>query len=118
AGVTLNLFPVAAADPDSPADREAVRIVDGLQNRIFLDPVLCGAYPPDMVEHLTPYGLTEHIRDGDLELISARLDLLGVNYYRGHMVTGAPSEVPDGPTDWIGAEHVRFLSTGMPLTDS
>ncbi|HET9143808.1 GH1 family beta-glucosidase [Actinophytocola sp.] len=118
AGVTLNLFPVEAADPDSPADREAARIVDGLQNRIFLDPVLRGAYPADMVEHLAPYGLTEHIQDGDLELISAPLDLLGVNYYRGHMVSGAPDNAPQGPSDWIGAEHVRFLSTGMPLTDS
>jgi beta-glucosidase len=118
AGVTLNLFPVDPADPDSPADREAVRIVDGLQNRIFLDPVLRGAYPADMVEHLAPYGFAEHIQDGDLELISAPLDLLGVNYYRGHLVTGAPNDAPSGPSDWIGAEHVRFLSSGQPLTDS
>ncbi|HEU5474400.1 MAG TPA: GH1 family beta-glucosidase [Actinophytocola sp.] len=116
AGVTLNLFPVAAADPDSPADREVARLVDGMQNRIFLDPVLCGQYPPDMVEHLAPYGLVELIKEGDLDLISAPLDLLGVNYYRGHLV--AAGEPRTGPTDWIGVDNVDFLSSGMPLTDS
>lgn len=118
AGVTLNLFPVQPADPDSAADRQVARLVDGLQNRVFLDPVLRGDYPADMIEHLEPYGLTEYIQDPDLDIISAPLDLLGVNYYRAHMVTGTPTEPVTGPSDWIGVPNVQFLSSGMPLTDS
>ncbi|HEV7977038.1 GH1 family beta-glucosidase [Amycolatopsis sp.] len=120
AGLTLNLFPVVPADPGSAADLEAVRRIDGLQNRLFLDPVLRGAYPEDLVEDLAPFGLADHVRAGDLGVISAPLDLLGVNYYRGYQVTGTPREgtEPGGPA-WIGAETVAFVTDdGLPRTES
>jgi len=120
AGLTLNLFPVVPADPGSAADLEAVRRIDGLQNRLFLDPVLRGAYPDDLVEDLAPFGLADHVRAGDLDVISAPLDLLGVNYYRGYQVTGTPREgtEPGGPA-WIGAETVAFVTDdGLPRTES
>ena len=59
-GITLNLSPVDPADPSSEADREVARRVDGLQNRVFLDPVLRGRYPagrlgrPDAVRPAGP----------------------------------------------------------------
>jgi len=114
AGITLNLYPVHAAS-DSLADVDAARRVDGLQNRIFTDPVLRGEYPPDMVVDLTPFGLPDLIHDGDLQVISAPIDLLGVNYYRGYLVAGGGE--PDGPTEWIGAEDARFLTSGLPRTE-
>ncbi|MBP2479620.1 beta-glucosidase [Crossiella equi] len=117
AGITLNLYPVHPADPGSEADAEAVRRVDGLQNRLFLDPVLRGEYPEDVLADLAPFGLSEHIQDGDLDLIGAPLDLLGVNYYSSLHVSGASTEPAAGPTTWIGAEHVRFPSRGLPRTD-
>jgi beta-glucosidase len=120
AGLTLNLFPVVPADPGSAADLEAVRRVDGLQNRLFLDPVLRGAYPEDLVEDLAPFGLADHVRAGDLGVISAPLDLLGVNYYRGYQVTGTPrAGTEPGGAAWIGAETVAFVTDdGLPRTES
>jgi beta-glucosidase len=118
AGITLNLFPVEPADPSSPADVDAARRVDGLQNRIFLDPVLRGSYPQDVLADLEPFGFASHIQDGDLALISAPLDLLGVNYYRAHTVTATPEEPSTGPSEWLGVEHVGFPSQGLPRTDS
>jgi beta-glucosidase len=111
---------VVPADPGSAADLEAVRRVDGLQNRLFLDPVLRGAYPDDLVEDLAPYGLADHVRPGDLDVISAPLDLLGVNYYRGYQVTGTPREGTEpGGAAWIGAETVAFVTDdGLPRTES
>jgi beta-glucosidase len=117
AGITLNLFPVDPADPESESDVDAARRVDGLQNRIFLDPVLCGEYPADVLADLAPYGLAEAIRDGDLAVISAPIDLLGVNYYRAHTVAGSDTPAA-GPSEWIGAESVEFISSGLPRTDS
>jgi beta-glucosidase len=117
AGLTLNLFPVEPANPESPSDVDAARRVDGLQNRIFLDPVLRGAYPEDMLTDLAPFGLADRVHDGDLELISAPIDLLGVNYYRAHTVAAGLGEAT-GPSEWVGAGAVEFLSTGMPRTDS
>jgi beta-glucosidase len=112
AGITLNLYPVHAA---SEADADAARRVDGLQNRIFLDPVLRGGYPADVMEDMTPFGLPDLVVDGDLATIAAPIDMLGVNYYRAYLVETAP--VPDqGPTEWVGAS-VRFLDSGNPRTD-
>jgi beta-glucosidase len=114
AGITLNLFPVHPAS-GSEADVDAARRIDGLQNRIFLDPVLRGEYPADMVADLTPYGLQDVVRDGDLSIISAPIDLLGVNYYRAYLVEAGGE--PDGPSEWVGAEDVRFLTSGQPKTE-
>jgi beta-glucosidase len=117
AGITLNLFPVHG-ETDSEEDAETVRRVDGLQNRVFVDPVLRGRYPADVLADLTPYGLPELIKDGDMGIIGAPVDLLGVNYYRALLV-GAPTTKPPAgePTEWIGVEGVRFLNSGQPRTE-
>ena len=67
--------------------RDAARRIDGLPNRFFLDPLLRGAYPEDVVEDLSRGDrLRRSSRDGDLEIIAQPLDLLGVNYYSRHVV--------------------------------
>src|SRR4051812_21463707 len=48
-GIALNLSPFRAAS-DSPADRDAARRIDGLQNRLFLEPLLFGKYPADVLD--------------------------------------------------------------------
>jgi beta-glucosidase len=55
---------------------------DGNLNRLFLDPLFLGEYPADMLEHYREFtpGFSV-VREGDLEVISAPLDYLGVNYY-------------------------------------
>ncbi|GAA0207039.1 GH1 family beta-glucosidase [Saccharothrix mutabilis subsp. mutabilis] len=123
-GITLNMYPIIPADPDDPADLDAARRLDGLQNRIFLDPLFKGEYPEDVVQDLTPYGFTKHIRENDLEIISTPLDQLGVNYYAEHFVSGTPAPaapVAEGRratgSPWVGAEHVSFPSRGLPRTD-
>ncbi|WP_309113497.1 GH1 family beta-glucosidase [Saccharothrix sp.] len=123
-GITLNMYPIIPADPDDPADLDAARRLDGLQNRIFLDPLFKGEYPEDVVQDLTPYGFTKHIRENDLEIISTPLDQLGVNYYAEHFVSATPeppAPVAEGRratgSPWVGAEHVSFPSRGLPRTD-
>src|SRR4051794_8612440 len=79
-GITLNLYPVTPVD-DHPAVVDAARRVDGLHNRIFLDPLLRGGYPDDVradLAAITDFGFE---RPGDTATIAAPLDLLGVNYY-------------------------------------
>ncbi|HTX26675.1 MAG TPA: GH1 family beta-glucosidase [Streptosporangiaceae bacterium] len=97
--LTNNYSPAWPASP-SPADEAAARAYDTLHNRIFTDPVLLGRYPD-----LSAFGLgggddetsgQAWVHDGDLAVISARLDGLGVNYY---MPTGvaAPPDAADSP---------------------
>nr|WP_174720539.1 GH1 family beta-glucosidase [Amycolatopsis sp. BJA-103] len=119
-GITLNLYPVSTADPSSTVDIEAARRVDGLQNRLFLDPVLRGSYPADLVADLAPLGFEELVREGDLATIAAPIDWLGINYYRGYQVSGTPrpGSEPAGP-DWLGVPDVHFVpDEAAPRTDS
>jgi beta-glucosidase len=93
-GITCNLAP---AIPVGPGDEDAARIWDGHINRWFLDPVLRGSYPEDMLalyeERLGPLDV---IRDGDLQTIARPIDFLGVNYYFPARVRASPDSQPLG----------------------
>jgi beta-glucosidase len=93
-GIAVNLFPVHAASPRED-DREAARRMDGHLNRWFLDPLLRGSYPADMVAcYEGLYGPPDSVRDGDLELIAGPIDFLGVNYYNPERIESAPTDLP------------------------
>jgi beta-glucosidase len=66
--------------------------MDGYQNRWFLDPVLRGSYPADLLEHYSrrfgPLDVT------GLELAARPIDFLGVNYYSPALVRSAPGVAP------------------------
>ena len=84
-GISLNLIPAEPAD-DSPAAHDAARLVDGQQIRLFLDPLLRGHYPDDVIDDFARAGAQLPIVGDDAELIAARLDWIGVNYYSPHIV--------------------------------
>ena len=85
-GITLNLAPVRSDDPLAAAR------MDGYLNRWFLDPLLRGSYPADMVEHYERrFGSLEL---GELDVISRPIDFLGVNYYSPQRVRLDPARQP------------------------
>lgn len=108
AGVTLNLYAISPVD-DSGRHDDAARRIDGLMNRWFLDPVLLGRYPEDVLRDVEAVGGTDVIRDEDLAVISAPLDFLGINYYSRHVVAAGP---------WPGSAQVDFVSRDWPKTAS
>ncbi|GAA3567277.1 beta-glucosidase [Kribbella ginsengisoli] len=122
-GVTINLYEVVPAS-ERAIDLDAARRIDGLQNRFFLDPVLRGSYPADVIADLAPVTDFAHVRDGDLAVISTPLDVLGVNYYTRHVVTGEPTGGDDGhgggggagASPWPGSEDVGFVKGDLPVT--
>ncbi|MET0812055.1 MAG: GH1 family beta-glucosidase [Microbacterium sp.] len=111
-GITLNFTVADPADPQNPADVDAARRLDGQFNRWFLDPIFRGTYPADIVEDFRAVNpaataaFEAAVLPGDLAVISARIDALGVNYYHGDLVSGAAPEVAptggDAPTDRRG----------------
>ncbi len=105
-GITLNLYPTLPADETTGA-ADAARRIDGLHNRWFLDPVLRGAYPGDVVADLADTTDLGFVVDGDAAAVAARIDFLGVNYYNGHVV--APGPYP-------GSSEVDFRGSGRPVT--
>ncbi|MEV4636001.1 GH1 family beta-glucosidase [Actinoplanes sp. NPDC049548] len=113
--ITLNPAAVFPLDPQNAADVAAARIVDGLHNRIFLDPLLRGAYPDDMREHMARFTDLSHIREGDEAIINAPIDVLGVNFYTPAYVSAKPGQPasPENP----GTEGIAFRPPVGPITD-
>ncbi len=115
-GISLNLYSVVPASK-SAADREAARRIDGLSNRLFLDPILLGEYPRDVIKTLDheEWFAQDQVK-ADLELISVPLDFLGINYYSRHTI--AAGVAPDFPvaTANPGAQDVTFVDTGADKT--
>ncbi|WP_214102989.1 GH1 family beta-glucosidase [Acrocarpospora catenulata] len=73
-GPALNLHPTYPAE-DTPEARTAAWHQDGLENRLYLDPIFKGAYPEGILTDRS------HIHEGDLAAISEPVDLLAVQYY-------------------------------------
>jgi beta-glucosidase len=113
-GITLNLYSTRAAS-DSAADFDAARRIDGLQNRFFLEPVLAGRYPADVLDDLGERDWFQAQPESDAHTIAAPIDFLGVNYYSRH--TAAAGEASPGTVSANpGSEFVRFVDTGAPRT--
>ncbi|MGA4730429.1 GH1 family beta-glucosidase [Micromonospora taraxaci] len=86
-GPAFNLHPCYPAD-DSPQAAAAAHLYDGYENRLYLDSLLKGSYPEDVLADLGPRSrMARGIRDGDLAIISAPVDLLAVQYYTPIYVT-------------------------------
>jgi beta-glucosidase len=109
-GITLNLSPVRPASA-APADAAAAVRYDGYLNRWFLDPVLAGSYPADLLSYYEQrFGPHQWMAAGDSQVIASDIDFLGVNYYFPALVRAAPGHgelqletvVPDGPKTRMG----------------
>nr|WP_320773099.1 GH1 family beta-glucosidase [Streptomyces sp. CRN 30] len=107
-GITFNPV-VAQPASDAPEDVEAARRADAVGTRIYLDPVVHGRYPEDLLADLAPYDALPPVEDGDLETIAQPLDFLGVNYYFRNVVK--PSDEPHG---YRSVQQTDRPSTAMP----
>ncbi|MFC6023491.1 GH1 family beta-glucosidase [Plantactinospora solaniradicis] len=106
-GITNNYTPVWPQG-GTEADLVAAATYDALHNRLFTDPLFGRGYPE--------IGLDPAIvRDGDLDVIAAPLDALGVNYYNPTEVR-APSS-PDGPMpfDLVPLDGYPTTDFGWPV---
>ncbi|MFF1635869.1 GH1 family beta-glucosidase [Leifsonia sp. NPDC058248] len=125
-GITLNLTTAVPNDPADPADREAARRIDGLWNRMFVEPLLLGRYPADVLDDVRAFDFESLVHPGDLQTIAQPIDFLGVNHYHDDNVSGhpLPADAEPGlvPTDrpkaspFVGSEYVTFPSRHLPLT--
>jgi beta-glucosidase len=104
-GIVLDPSPIRPAS-DREEDLAAARRMDGHLNRWFLDPVAGRGYPPDMVDLYASDA--PRVADGDLDLIAAPIDVLGLNEYFPMWVADEPAEAP---------LRVRsVIPDGVPLT--
>jgi beta-glucosidase len=132
-GIALDPAPVYPAGAGAQ-DVEAARWLDGFHNRWFLEPLLHGAYPADMLASLRRRLGVQPPPRAEVEAIAAPIDFLGVNYYRPARVRAGldgafpPVElaVPAGETTAMGWEiapagleellvHLARETRGLPL---
>jgi beta-glucosidase len=91
AAAAMLLIPALPAS-DSAADAGAARLADGLMNRLYLDPMLRGAFPEDVAGALRKAGAELPVEPGDMDFIAHnRGDLLGVNFYSGFPFAAEPA---------------------------
>ncbi len=83
-GIVLNLAPINAAT-DAEADQAAARRADGGGLRWYVEPLLKGEYPADVLQELGADA--PRILPGDMPSIQVPLDFLGVNYYMRSVVS-------------------------------
>ncbi|MGE5830671.1 MAG: GH1 family beta-glucosidase [Micromonosporaceae bacterium] len=99
--IANNYSPGWAVGPDgervsaTDADRSAAAAYDAFVNHLYTDPLLFGRYPSGLDGFSGAHQLLEEsanglVRPGDLAMIAAPVDALGVNYYNPTGI-GAPS---------------------------
>ncbi len=74
---------------DSDADQKATRLWDGVLNRWYLDGVLKGSYPEDVLAILGPYMPKGF--ENDMSTVGTGIDWLGINYYSRNLMAADPT---------------------------
>ena len=114
--IANNCTPVSPVS-DAEQDVTAAEGYDVLHNRLFNDPVLLGRYPDLSI--LGVRAEPDFVYDGDLELIAAPLEGLGINYYNPTVVgLGDPAELGGMPFMLHPIEGVPTTAFGWPVVPS
>jgi len=80
-GLVLNLTTIIAEDDDVA---ENATIIDGLQNRIFLDLLAGRGLPQDVVEATQSITDWSFVTQEGLTMAEEKISWLGINYYHPH----------------------------------
>ncbi|CAI9416783.1 Beta-glucosidase [Nocardioides sp. T2.26MG-1] len=77
-GMALNLAPFW---PETPEAEAAADGIDAIRNRLWLGPLVDGAYDDGLLAVAPELADPAVVRDGDLELARGSADWIGINYY-------------------------------------
>lgn len=86
-GIVLNQSPIYPRTA-SASDASKARLDDGLLIRWYMDALMRGEYPVDILKHLGADAPV--IKDGDMSTIQTPLDFIGINYYSRNMTGETP----------------------------
>jgi beta-glucosidase len=111
-GITINAWPVAPAS-ETPEDVAAAERSYARDVSWFLDPLYGRGYPAEILSIYERLGWAPKVRDGDMNVIGAPTDFLGLNYY-SHVVVrhdagAAPFQIVEVPQ---AGEHTAM---GWPI---
>ncbi len=101
-GIVLN-FTFPYANSQSIEDLQAAQFCDAENNHIFLQPLLEGSYPAIVFKKHPDWSPVQY--PGDLDIIRAPLDFIGVNYYSRSIVKDSQDK------------DFEFVDENLPKTD-
>ncbi|MEI9906563.1 MAG: GH1 family beta-glucosidase [Actinomycetota bacterium] len=107
AGIVLNLTTYI---PEDDGAIPAARHMDGIMNRIWLDPLAGRGFPEDIVKATQSFTDWSFVDETKLTKVSAPLDWLGINYYTPTRLASVPDKNGRGPAN--GARPDAF--PGIP----
>jgi len=106
-GITLNLSHVYPRK-ESTLNSQATHFIDGITNRWYLDPVLKGYYPEDILRFLNTKFNFPSIPEEDLVLLKDNpIDFLGINNYACTWVAAEQPEDLTSVRKLISTERVE-----------
>ena len=104
-GTVLNLFPVLTNSKEIDA---SVKHIDGIQNRLFLDPLAGRGLPQDVIEQSQNLNDWKFVKDSEVKEMSRKIDWLGVNYYTVMRIDSINSKYQD---ETLGQDVSAFPGT-------
>lgn len=116
-GLALNLTPVYTLEDDQQISDGAEQL-DVLNNRWLLDPIFHGTYPQRLFSDLNVS--PPPIEPGDMEVISAPLEFLGINYYsrlllRPRQRMGTPGASPRSYEHVVPVPGASYTETAWEI---
>lgn len=112
-GIVYNATPFY---PESDKDEGAAMYKDAANYHWFMDPVLKGSYPELILER--EYAHKPMVLEGDLEIISAPVDYIGINYYsRGVVRFDENGDIESVPQTNSEHTHIGWEIYPQGLTD-
>ncbi len=114
-GIALNFTPVTQVGT-GPVDEYTAAVADAIHNRWFLEPLAGRPYPA--VASNDAQWDADVVLPGDMDMIAAPLDFLGINYYTRQLVdrTGVlPAPEPTTAMAW--EIHSNSLAQLLPWID-
>jgi beta-glucosidase len=114
-GMALNLAPFWPETPDAAAATDGI---DAIRNRLWLGPLVDGAYDDGLLAVAPELADPAVVRPGDLELVRGSADWIGINYYTPFRPTLPDPDVEVHPEldAYPGASPVSFV-VREPRTD-
>ncbi|HTU72948.1 MAG TPA: GH1 family beta-glucosidase [Trebonia sp.] len=113
-GITLNL---GVSRPTSPAAADMAAELEARHNGVYLGPLFAGAYPERLSQEWSPALVPGLVKDGDMALIAAPIDFLGVNFYfPGYVGVAAADGQPRAGERPIEEGFVDVRPAGLPVT--
>lgn len=122
-GIPLSFRPISGFDR-SEATESAVANLDGWENQFFIEPIANGRYPEDVASALGWSG--SEILDGDMDLIGAPIDFLGVTDCSRQTIDDGVITIEQGSglPEVLTRLHTRYdfpslavLSLGVPTAN-